>query len=214
MRRRKKPEAATARPRTDSWQMGRPALAATAPAPKITAGARSGRMIRGRISPPRFSDKVRLAPIAPTALTAGVPIRSERNKVRVGAGAKLNSSASSGETRVSGRPVERKCASILASDTLSSDKGDSAITSRLPSSKSPWNSRSSESSAASTAATQSTPPATRVRILRSAPMPSGISVATRAKNPSASAAPPPLRAARRRSRARRALNGFISGPPA
>ena len=41
--------------------------------------------------------------------------------------------------------------------------GDSAIRSRLPSSKSPWNRRSSDRSAASTAPTHNTPPATRAR---------------------------------------------------
>ena len=50
-------------------------VAETAPEPKITAGASKGRMSRGRISPPRFSDKVRLAPMAPMALTTYEEVR-------------------------------------------------------------------------------------------------------------------------------------------
>src|SRR5258708_10306413 len=143
----------------------------TAPAPKITAGASSGSTIRGRINPPRFRDRVRLAPMAPTALTAGVPTRSETNRIAVAGPGRLNSSASSGDSRTKGRPVDSQWAAILASATNSSGKGDSAITSRLPSSKSPWNNRSRDRSAASTAATHRIPPATRANSFRSAPTP-------------------------------------------
>ena len=59
-----------------------PAAAQTAPAPKITAGDRRGRISSGRINPPRLSDRVRLAPMAPTALTAGVPISSDTNSAQ------------------------------------------------------------------------------------------------------------------------------------
>src|SRR5262249_11471955 len=88
--------------------------AATAPAPKITAGVSSGRMIRGRSKPPRFKDRVRLAPMAPTLETAGVPIKSDRKRIPVASGERLNNRASSGEIKVSGRPVESQCAAILA----------------------------------------------------------------------------------------------------
>src|SRR3569623_1773380 len=70
----------------DRWS----SAAVTAPAPKITAGASRGRMIRGRINPPRFKDRVRLAPIAPTALTAGDPIRSEAQSIQIASAGWLN----------------------------------------------------------------------------------------------------------------------------
>ncbi len=115
-------------------------------------------------------------------------------------GGRPNITPSSGDSSVSGRPVESQCAAIFAAATVSSDNGDSAITSSEPSSKSAWNRRSSASSDASTAATHNTPAATRINNRRSVPTPSGTSVATAAKNATASAALPPARVANRMSR--------------
>ena len=52
-------------------------LARIAPAPKITAGEISGRMSSGKMRPPRRTDSVSPAPMAPMALMAGVPSASE-----------------------------------------------------------------------------------------------------------------------------------------
>ena len=153
--------------------------------------------------PPRRIDIVSPAPTAPTALTAGVPTSSETNSAGIVFTPK--STASSGDSRVNGRPVVSQCAAIFTAATLSSDKGESAMTSSEPSSKSAWNSRSSASSAASTAAIHNTPAAMRASRLRSGPTPSGTKVATPAKNASASIALPPARAASRTSRRSNAL---------
>ena len=97
--------------------------------------------------------------------------------------------------------MESQWAAILAKAVSSSGKGESAIRSRLPSSKSPWNSRSSDNKRRQhrRRPTGCRPPCGPADA-RSGPTPRGTRVATRAKKDSARAAPPPLRAASLMSR--------------
>src|SRR5579871_246330 len=95
-------------------------IACTAAAPKMTAGASSGSTKRGRINPPLRIERVSPAPIAPSALTAGVPISNDKARVQVAATGRPNIVPSNGESTVSGKPVVSQCAAILAALTVSS----------------------------------------------------------------------------------------------
>ncbi|KCU94612.1 hypothetical protein KY1_01975 [Salmonella enterica subsp. enterica serovar Cerro str. FSL R8-0235] len=75
-----------------------------------------------------------------------------------------SSSATSGESIISGRPVTAQWASTFASTTAGSGTGSSISCSRLPSCRSSRNSRSSASSEASSAATWMMPGAIRAAL--------------------------------------------------
>ncbi len=70
------------------------------------------------------------------ALIAGVPTRSETNSASTALAGSPNITASSGDRSASGRPVVSQCAATFATEIVSSDRGDNAITSSEPSSKS------------------------------------------------------------------------------
>ncbi len=168
---------------------------------KISSGTASGSTSRLSRTPPRFRPTVRPTPTAPRKLSVGVP--SSKVSASTPASCRLipSSSAASGETISSGRPLIIQWATTFTSTTATSGVGRSISCSREPSCQSSRNNRSITSSAASSAATHTTPGAICASSCGAAPTPNGNRVMTIRKNQSGLRISAPLRHARRSSRA-------------
>ena len=112
-----------------------PPLAAEAAAtPKISTGIVSGSTSTAISSPPRRSETVRAAPIAPIMVRAGVPASERERDERERLGAMPSIRPNSGETTMSGSALAVQCAAHFTSVTSSSGSGPLIITSSEPSS--------------------------------------------------------------------------------
>ncbi len=151
-------------------------------APKISAGIASGSTSSDSSMLPRRSPSVSAAPMAPSALSMPVPSASDRTTVPRAAAGTPRLMASKGETSTSGNPQAVQCAAPFASASSASGCPDSSSCSRVPSAWSERNRNSMPSSAASSAATHSTPPASCRSSPSSGLSASGNSVVTIAKN--------------------------------
>ena len=104
-----------------------PPLAADAAAtPKISTGIVSGRTRIAMSRPPRLSETVSAAPIAPIIVSAGVPAASVAATSASGKGAIASMSPNSGLKTTSGNALAVQCAAHFTSTTTSSG-GDPLI---------------------------------------------------------------------------------------
>ena len=153
-------------------------------------------MYRGNTSnvnntPPRRAPTVSAAPMAPMKTRLGVPSAIAVTKIASPSRSICSIIASTGAANSRGAPVSSQLARHLASTTASSDSGVMAMRSRLPSSKSDWNMRSSDNRVASNAATQTTAAPMRARIVLSGPTLRGNKVTVIRKNMMAMNPSPP-----------------------
>jgi len=141
--------------------------------PKISVGKYRGRTSKeiNRLLLLRL--RVRLAPIVPMKLKAGVPIiRLEISQGKLDK-SRFKPKAINGAIIVNGRPVVIQCASILRAIINSNGKGDRHSISKDPSSKSGKKIRSNAKRTDNNAAIQIIPGAMRERSSLSGPTPKG-----------------------------------------
>ena len=196
----------------------RPVATLAAAVPKISTGVASGKTSSGSSTPPRRAPSTTAAAIVPSSDRSIVPGSSPIRRAGW-ATASMRSMADRGPAaRSKGRPVVSQCASAFAPATADGGRPQSSRRSREPSSKSAPNSRSSGSTAASKAETQTMPGAIRPSVADPGPIASGNREAARRKNSSTASVSAPCRSERRSSRATRARKAVIRAeirrPPA
>src|SRR3954466_15786287 len=131
--------------------------ALTAPAPNTNTGTYNGSTSSALNAPAPRTPSVSAAPTAPINDNAGVAISRDSDSVTRARPGRSNCSPSSGAISTNGNPVVSQCAAILDNTINTGGCGTSISCSRVPSAKSASNILASDNSAASNAATHTTP---------------------------------------------------------
>ena len=152
----------------------RPVATLAAAVPKMSTGVASGKTSSGSSTPPRRAPNTTAAAIVPSSDRSIVPGSSPVSRAGWATASMRSMAARGPAARSRGRPVVSQCESAFAPATADTGSPQSNRRSREPSSKSAPNSRSSGSTAASKAQTQTMPGAIRPSVADPGRSPAGI----------------------------------------